>query len=565
MIEPQGLIYCFFLRIILIASATLLVDRSSYASWDPLSMVAMGDEPNLSMRLAKNSMVAKNGGKSSSAKRSVASVGSSKNRQELIDALRLVKTGRFQQASIKLFQLSHNPRFRDRRMQIKYLLGLMLYQMKLPQVAAFQFISVIKDGNNKYLRQSLEKLSLAADSLGDDTLLNYAISRVKVDDFPRIHRDMLFYRIGEFQLRNQQFPEAASSFSKVANTSNLFPRAKYLQGLAYAESGKVKEAYTAFDDLAESRVPYGVTDVSRVSAVIGKARVLYQAKKWEEAIETYRQVPRDMEAWHDTLFESSWAMLRSGRFRSALSNFHSLHSDYYEDRYLPESLLLRSIVYLYICKYEEMEKVLNLFTKIYKPVYRDTVAFLKSNSPDQYFAEVVAALKDGMDEKKKSNPFSSGRKVPLIVANKIFKEGDFTRSYAYIKKLLQEKGIIERMDSQWRGSAIGRYSKRIVQKRLIKARRRAGLQVRAHLDAIREDLFDLFEQEGFIRYEMINGKKESLKKKLAGKDLPEDEQIDESTERDYYIQNGYEYWPFRGEYWLDELGNYHYVGTQSCN
>jgi hypothetical protein len=88
--------------------------------------------------------------------------------------------------------------------------------------------------------------------------------------------------------------------------------------------------------------------------------------------------------------------------------------------------------------------------------------------------------------------------------------------------------------------------------------------VRNHLLSIKEELVDLIEQEGFARYEMINGRKETLKKKIAGKDLP-DQQIDEANQRDFYIQNGYEYWPFRGEYWLDELGNYHYVGTQSCN
>ncbi len=103
--------------------------------------------------------------RSPSSRSGSAMTGESKNRQELVEALKLVKVGRFQDASIKLFQLSHNPRFRDRKMQVKYLLGLMLYQMKMPQIAAFQFISVIKDGNNKYLRQALEKLSLAADSL----------------------------------------------------------------------------------------------------------------------------------------------------------------------------------------------------------------------------------------------------------------------------------------------------------------------------------------------------------------------------------------------------------------
>ena len=104
---------------------------------------------------------------------------------------------------------------------------------------------------------------------------------------------------------------------------------------------------------------------------------------------------------------------------------------------------------------------------------------------------------------------------------------------------------------------------RILNRRIQKARARAGRQVRAHLINLRADLLDLFEQEGFIRYEMINGKKEALKKKVAGKDLPT-EQVGESRNRDFYIQNGYEFWPFQGEYWLDELGNYFYVGQQSC-
>ncbi len=113
------------------------------------------------------------------------------------------------------------------------------------------------------------------------------------------------------------------------------------------------------------------------------------------AIEAYREVPRDTPLWHDTLFESSWAMLRSGRFRSALSNFQSLHSTYYEDFYLPESLLLRAIVYLYICKYDEMEKVLNLFNRIYRPVYKNIEKALENpTDPTVAFNEVVKVMRD---------------------------------------------------------------------------------------------------------------------------------------------------------------------------
>lgn len=482
--------------------------------------------------------------------------------RDLSEALSLAKSGRYVEASQKLFQLSYSPRFRDKRMQIKYILGMTLQQMKMNQVAAFQYIGVIKEGENKYIKQSLEKLSLAADTLGDDTLLNYAISRVNVDEFPRAHRDMLHYRIGEYQARNKQFVEAARSFSRVGQGHGLFSTAKYQEGLAYAEANQLDRALSAFEELMQARSSAGPTDKARVYGLMGKARVQYQQKKWDEAIETYRDVPRDSEPWHDTLFESSWAMLRSGRFRSALSNFHSLHSAFYEDFYLPESLLLRGIVYLYICKYDEMDKVLGLFSRIYKPVYKQIDKTLDSvNKYERYFT----IMNDIMKLNRKSGDFDkSSMPIPYLVAQKISREGDFQNSFQYIRKLLEEKKRIKAMPGVWQSSAVGRYSKKVLDTRLAKAKERAGKIVRNHLLSVKEELLDLIEQEGFARYEMINGRKETLKKKIAGREV-DGQQIDSQNQRDFYIQNGYEYWPFRGEYWLDELGNYHYVGTQSCN
>lgn len=482
--------------------------------------------------------------------------------RDLADALTLAKAGKYVEASQRLFQLSYSPRYRNRRMQIKYILGMTLHQLKLNQVSAFQFIGVVKEGNNKYIKQSLERLSLAADALGDDTLLNYAISRVNVDEFPRAHRDMLHYRIGEYQMRNKQYDEAGRSFDRVTRGHNLYNTARYQQGLALAEAGQTDRALAVFEELIQSRANAAVTDKARVAGMMGKARVLYQRKAWDGAIEMYREIPRDSEFWHDTLFESSWAMLRSGRFRSALSNFHSLHSAFYEDFYLPESLLLRSIVYLYICKYDEMDKVLNLFSRIYKPVYDQIDKILDNvNKADRYFTminDMMRINKSGKDKSKMSMP------MPYIVAQKITREADFQNTFQYIRKLIEERKRIEKLPPQWQASSVGNYAKKVLATRLVKAKQKAGKIVRNHLLNLKEELIDLIEQEGFARYEMINGRKETLKKKIAGKELPK-QQIDESAQRDFYIQNGYEYWPFRGEYWLDELGNYHYVGTQACN
>jgi hypothetical protein len=209
-----------------------------------------------------------------------------------------------------------------------------------------------------------------------------------------------------------------------------------------------------------------------------------------------------------------------------------------------------------------MDKVLNLFNKIYRPVFVRIDKMLdRRPKASDYFEDVIKAL---IQYKKYGNDIDTSKfQIPFLVTRRLLQEGDFQNSYNYIKKLLRERKRLQSMPAGWRSSSIGKYATRVLKTRLIKARDRAGRQIRAHLETVKDELFDLFEQEGFIRYEMINGKKELLKKKISQKDLPQD-QVDEKSDRDYYIQNGYEYWPFRGEYWLDELGNYHYVGTQAC-
>lgn len=481
---------------------------------------------------------------------------------ELVEALVLARKGDYKNASTRLFGLSLNPRYREKRNQIRYLLGLMLYRMKLNQVATFQFISVAKDGDNEYLNKSLENLSLAADYLGDDTVLNYAISKVKVEQFPKDHRDMLFFRIGEYQMRNEAFDQAAESFARVSEESPYYVKAKYNQALSFAEMNQVDRAIASYDSLIESRASKPVTDSAKVAAQLGKARTLYQGKRWDDAIAAYREVPRDTIFWHDTLLESAWAMLRSGKFRSAISNFQSLHSAYYEDTYLPESLMLRAITYFYICKYEEMEKVIQLFEKIYRPVYDETKRFLDADkAPGVFYKETAKIMREYILKGKVENPRKYG--IPLVVARKVYQEGDFQKTFKYLQKLLEENRIIKSQTSDWQRSPMGKYAKKVIVNRINKARNKAGRIVQEHLGAIQEELFDLFEQQAFVKFEMVRAKKEALKSKIAGAELG-DVQIEEDTSRDYYIQNGYEYWPFRGEYWLDEIGNYHYLGTQSC-
>lgn len=481
-------------------------------------------------------------------------------------ARQLAASKRYHEASRLLFQMSRSPQYQSESTQIRYILGLTLFEMKLYQAAAFVFYDVVKaesrgGGRGRYLRQALEKLSLSADALDSDVLLKYAIKKVDENEFPAAHRDMLYFRTGELKLADKDFKEAARLFGRVRAGSNFFHKAKYKQALAFTEAGDLERAQTAFEEL--SAMSEGITDVNRVSGLIGKARVLYQRQNWDAALEAYREIPRDTEQWHEALFESTWAMLRSARFRSALSNFHSLHSDYYEDVYQPESLLLRSIVYLFICRYDEMEKVLGLFERVYKPVLRDVKDVLRENSDPLTYYREIAKVAENFTVVRRDKRSRGGQRIPFVVARHILKEGDVRRSMNYISRLEEERKRIAAMPGSWSSSPVGRYAKQVVDKRIEATQQFAGKLVKRHLTVIGRDLVDHFEQNGFLRLEVIRGKKDSVKKEIAGKGLVKSK-IDEDSSRQYFVQNGYEYWPFKGEYWLDEIGNYHYVGVQAC-
>jgi len=477
----------------------------------------------------------------------------------------LAASNQYEEASKLLFTVSRNPKNASEAAQLKYMLGLMLMELKLHQVASFVFYDVVDEeirnrSDGKYMRQSLGKLSYLANVLDSDVLLKYAVSRIQISDFPAESRDLFFYRFGELKLKEGDHDEAAKIFSKVDQDSNVYPQALYKQGLAYAEENKVGKAVAAFEELLNMHSSRPVTDPNRVNAHLALARIYYQAKKWDTATNYYRLIPRDTLQWHDGLFEMSWAMMRSGQFRSASSNFHTLHSPYYEDVYAPEGLLLRAIVYLYICRYDEMEKVLDLFDRIYKPVSSNIDKMLSRSDDSRLYWDEI---KKGLDLEKENKAKKTYKRLSDITVSSLMKQPLIKSNLNYYQMLEAEDELINKLGGGWKSSALGKFSQRIIDRRKDSTRDLVGKLARNHLLKMKSELRDFFEQGDFLKFEMVSGKKEVIGKEIAGKKIPR-KTITDDASRNYFIVNGFEYWPFQGEYWLDELGNYHYVGVQAC-
>jgi tetratricopeptide (TPR) repeat protein len=479
------------------------------------------------------------------------------------EAMAMVRSREYVGAATALFQLARRSELRSQKGDIHLVLGKVLLELKMPQIAAWQFVNVITINDTRNYHKAVELLLVAADELGDKTILNYAISKIKISDFPEEHRDMLYFRLGEVKFDAKDYKGAIMAFEKVAEGNKYFEKSLYNIAMSYAYMNEVDNAIDKFSNLVSMRSRSGVNDQWRVAGLMGLARTFYQKQNWGKSLFYYRQIPRDNEMWHESLFEKSWAELRAAKFRSTLGSFQSLHSDFYTDFYIPESLILRAIVYLYICKYDEIQKVLTLYETTYGEVLKSISGFIRGKSdPMSYYQEIERGLKI-----KKSliidSTYLEGI-LPYSVARHLINKGNISNNLEYLRKLYEEKKRLSAISYSFQTSSLGRYANQVLQKRIQNTKSLIGVRAKGHMLLMKAELKDLNEQVGFLKYELINLEKEKIKTKIASAGKDDEEQIDDELDRDYWVKNGYEYYPFRGEFWLDEIGNFFYLGKTSC-
>ena len=182
------------------------------------------------------------------------------------------------------------------------------------------------------------------------------------------------------------------------------------------------------------------------------------------------------------------------------------------------------------------------------------LAYGKENMPFYNEIEIALSIKNGEKTKQVA-------KIPYSVTRHILNEGDVKRALNYLERLRSERKLLLKLRSLPR-TGFGSYALKVIDNRIRNTKISIGEMVRNHLYDVRSELKDLYQQTEFARAQMLEEQKNAQIKKIAGKNL--NTQIDEDKNREYYIQNGLEYWPFDGEYWLDEIGNYHYLGKQNC-
>jgi hypothetical protein len=132
----------------------------------------------------------------------------------------------------------------------------------------------------------------------------------------------------------------------------------------------------------------------------------------------------------------------------------------------------------------------------------------------------------------------------------------------YVNELDRELKALDKADPSWKSTAVAGNILQDLTLQKSLAANEAGNLARQRLQRLSHDIQDLVKQSIKVEYETLNAQKGQLTAGLAA-----DQQMLNPNAKNYNtinVDDEHQMWPFRGEYWRDELGYYRFKVQNKC-
>lgn len=486
-------------------------------------------------------------------------------KRELDRAIATYKKGQFQVAAQEFHRIGYSKKHKkELRKTAKLYLGLSLLRLKLYQTSSFPLITSIKEATKKEQQVILKNLMLISDHLHDTTLLDYALNRIKLDDLTEVGRELYWLRLGQSLMRAGSYDLAAENLKKLLTYQPQHQEGLYTLGLVHLKQNKMPEAIEVYERLFEQHKKKRPSHFDRGFAAMSLARAHYQAKNFAFAADFFEEIPKDHALYRQSLKDLSWSYFRDEKFRSALSALQTLHTPFYNQFYDPESLVLRGIILHFVCQNEDAGKVIQNFQRNYGPTLASLYQLSLRTEQTDFFLDELKKAQVSLNGLQNSGELKYKGQIPFFVLRDALESSRIKSQLVYLNRIEEELSLVERGFSGKKGQNLKTYLRKILKNRIKNARVNLSKNLTQFLLVKQNELAQFSADIEVLEYEILAGKKEKAKrdyqKKYRG------ELLNEQSEkgRDFYISNGYRFWPFEGEYWRDELGTYQYLGVNAC-
>lgn len=371
------------------------------------------------------------------------------------------------------------------------------------------------------------------------------------------------YLAGNAAARRGETAKALDFYGSLKIDDRYFFPAKYQQAMIYVDQDKLGEAevslkaivYPTSQRLSPLRESVRKQMADYAYAALG--RIYYERENFLDSAKMYRQVNRGGLTFYDALFEQSWAFFMAGYPMHALGALHGAESPFYAEVFNPEAPLLRSIVYYWLCRYEDSRNALADFMEKHAPAVEKLSEFLDRQRLDtetayQLFENLVSGVSgESLGVPKAILQTAAEKDSMLLVRDQ----------YAAIieeKARLEAKGIF--------GSKATMANPVDYMERWAAALRKdVGKRFLAELQDMKKDYDRLYAQAEFLYVELLMSEKDQI----LGKELHASSKITKVNRKLNVTGWGHDTQAWKdsrtGEYWWDEVGFYIVPVEPMCN
>ncbi len=441
-----------------------------------------------------------------------------------------------------------------------------LLRAGFPQTATYFFLQGLRMGDVRSSIGLLEMLPEFLTQAGPDVLQNDVLHFAQSDGLsqqlsPRA-RNFFHYFLGKNHLFHLEAAKALEVLKRVnpsefSSMGSVAPSIAHLRATAHALLNQTGEALQFFElcESLSSKKRSTLGDDVKFRCLAGKARVLYQMGKFDDAEDVYDDIPKRSLVWTDILFEQAWNAFSKNDHNRALGKLVSYNSPMLEFVFNPEVDSLRAQVFLDLCLYDDANRTINNFNRKYYSAGLNLKDFITQNKNDllKFYGR---ARQSALGRLHTTDSLTQ-------IMNR-FAKGPYFMTFISQERALEHERAKLRLAFSGDPNPFEKFLVQAQNWRLRSVRLLGGaLAYNALVDQYRSLLED-FDKVSFIKGEMLSKMKGKLARQNAmATVLDEDGKskrgTDETSRKDYQY-----YWKFNGEFWLDELGDYVFALKPEC-
>lgn len=520
--------------------------------------------------------------------------GNAADRQRLDVAISLFKNDEYEQASMAAFEIINDPKLAGLHTEARYVVAKALYRMGLYHSSLGEFSKILAQGpQTKYFKTSLEWLFFIGRKTKNETVILDEIARYANYEFPEKFRNEFRYllaryhfvrgraldQVGQVDAADKSFEEVRRLTLMIPRTDTFYPRAKYLEGLAYFRNGsKNRTADERRGDTSMVAAIEAMKEVVRLTrpgpakpidqakldqslrelAFMQLARTHYGMQQNRYAIFYFNKIERGTNQWLESMFEASWANYRVGQYEQALGNLITLSSPFFREEYFPEALILKAVIYYENCRYRESNIILQDFERTYGPVHEQLELLVKKEmDASEYYgvlSEVQKKNKEGLE--KNATDVILERILRLALTDQ-----DLKKTNDSILELEEEMDAFSEKGDTFKYSELTKELLEGLKEQRTGLIEKAGIMSKGKLETELLALKQLLANGLRIKFETTTKEKEFLEEQLKAGGRTA---IVKKYRYSVAVADDQLYWPYEGEYWRDELGTYQYTLTKGC-